>query len=150
MHFSNGPFILLYRRCTVVDSGYLGASAPGETSDPVRDRRPRAARKPWRRRVRERRESVACAGAKERRKENGRESCRRQPMRAGARATGIAAVAAVTSPSVGWFHGLAAHPIGSPQSTPHRLTDDDTDTDTAKPWALRARLARALTYIPRL
>jgi len=52
---------------------------------------------------------------------------------------------------VGWFHRLAAHPIGSPQSTPHRLTDDDTDTDTAKPsWALRGLRARALTYIPSL
>jgi len=50
---------------------------------------------------------------------------------------------AVTSPTVGWFHWLAAHPIGSPQSTPHRLTDDDTDTDTAKPSrALRTAGAR--------
>lgn len=75
------------------------------------------------------------------------------PHRQG-KSEGSAAVAlAVTSPSVGWFHWLAAHPIGSPQSTPHRLTDDDTDTDTAKPTALRTNTTddggvRALTYIP--
>jgi len=65
----------------------------------------------------------------------------------GCSAAAVSAVA-VTSPAVGWFHWLAAHPIGSPQSTPHRLTDDDTDTDTAKPSMGAADCGRALTYIP--
>lgn len=85
-----------------------------------------------------------------------REAKRKRPRKLArrGRSEGSAAVAlAVTSPSVGWFHWLAAHPIGSPQSTPHRLTDDDTDTDTAKPTALRTTTTddggvRALTYIP--
>lgn len=81
--------------------------------------------------------AVAASSARAREREWKRKRARKRARPVGSRCGG----GDVTAAPTGWvgFRRLAAHPIGSPQSTPHRLTDDDTDTDTAKPWALRTR-----------